>query len=99
MMGGSFCRISILNLPHKYTGRKGRVTFGTLFEIGAIDRRYATMASRSSGVIAAKPGQSMGNGGIRVPSFMIPRVIARLISSSVQLPRPVSLSDVRFAVG
>src|SRR5450759_634416 len=99
MIGGSSCRISILNLPHSYIGRSGRVISGTLLDTGGTVRKYATMAFRSAGVMAEKADQSMGNGGRRTPFGRVPVVITRLIWSSVHPPRPVSLSDVRLPVG
>src|SRR5665213_251329 len=91
--------MSILNFPHRYTGRNVRDGLGTLFTTGGIVRRYATIAFRSSGLSVENDGQSIGNGSRRVPSRSTPRVMTCLIWSSVQAPRPVSLSDVRLPDG
>src|SRR5580765_5593876 len=98
VIGGSAPRIRTLNLPHRCTGRKVQLGRGTLLRTGGTVRRYATIALRSSSFMVENDGQSIGNGRSRVPSRKVPLVMTRLISSSVQLPRPVSLSDVRFPV-
>src|SRR3954452_1148429 len=89
---------SMRNLAHRYTGTSVRVGRGTLFFTGGTVRRYATIALTSDSFIVEKEGQSIGNGSMREPSLRVPFVITRLISSSVQLPSPVSLSDVRLPV-
>ncbi len=58
----------------------------------------AITALRSVSLSVENEAQSIGNGSIRLPSFRMPFVTARLISSSVQLPSPVSLSEVRLPV-
>jgi hypothetical protein len=63
---------------------------------GGSERRYATIAFRSLGSIFAYRPYGMNGRSCR-PLRLTPVVIAFLISSSVQLPRPASLSDVMFA--
>ena len=93
-------RISILNLPHRYTGKNVHLGGGTLFDTGGTVRRYATIAFEIVGrQRRERRPVHRDRAAAACRLCRMPRVIARLISSSVQLPRPVSLSDVRLPVG
>src|SRR4051812_4052755 len=98
-MGGSPPSMSSLNFPHKWSGRNVREIPGTLLRTGGTVGRDETMALMSLSFIVENDAQSIGNGRRRVPSRRVPRVMTFLISASVQLPRPVSLSDVRLPAG
>src|SRR5215813_8891677 len=63
---------------------------------GGIERKYATIASRSLSCACEYNPYGMNGSSLR-PLRLKPVVIAVLISSFVHLPRPASGSGVRFA--
>ena len=65
--------------------------------IGGIERRYAKIAFRSSSVALPIHGQGIGGWISRDVPMCFPVFMAFKNMSSVQMPRPVFLSGVRFA--
>src|SRR5689334_7697260 len=88
--------MSVRNFPQRYEKMLGDWGAGILLTTGGIVRRYATMALRSLSESSAIDGHGIGYGIMRVLFRRIPFVRSVLISSSVQFPSPVSLSEVRL---
>lgn len=74
----------------------GEMGSGTAFSIGFSDIRYANIAPRSSSVIRARFGHGIGGRMGRPSPISFPVRNALMNISSVQLPRPVATSGVRF---
>jgi hypothetical protein len=84
------------SLPPARSGSGIRSGGGIMFRLGARPLRKMATARASASLRWANHGHGMARGSSRRPLRAMPRLSARTISSSLQRPRPVSSSAVKF---